>query len=223
MATELTHGDVMEREQETTMEVVASGSIAEAIGGIGAVVLAVFGLAGLLPQEMAAIATMAVGMGLLLEGLAVGTRLSDLLSESEKNLSDVAKLGGGTGVDFLGGVAGGMLGLLAILDIVPLTLMAIAVIVFGACLLLSSGATYRLDLLANKLGQKTSTTAQALVAAAASGVQVLIGIAGIALGIIALVGISPLILILVGLLSVGAAVLISGSAVTGTIASVMRR
>jgi hypothetical protein len=219
---DITHEDFMSHEQETTMSIVAGGSVAEAVGGIGAAVLAILGLAGLLPQEMAAIATMAVGVALLLEGIAIATRFSDLLSETGRSLSDAAKLGGGLGAEFLGGVAGGILGLLALLGIVPVTLMAIAVIVFGASLLLSSGATYRLDSLASKLGQKTLTGTQVLAGVAASGVQVLVGIAGIALGIIALVGVSPMILILVGLLSIGAAVLISGSAVSGTIASVMQ-
>ncbi|MGE5304258.1 MAG: hypothetical protein ACM3TN_13175 [Alphaproteobacteria bacterium] len=223
MATELTHPDIMAREYEATMGVVAGGSIAEATGGLGAIVLAILGLVGLLPQEMAAIAAMAVAVALLLESTAVATRLSDLLSDREKSLSDTAKLGGGMGAEFIGGVAGGVLGLLALLGITPLTLVAIAVIVFGASLLLSSGATYRLDLLASRVGQKKPTVARALVAMAASGVQVLIGIAAIALGIIALVGISTLILVLAGLLSVGAAVAISGSSVGGTIASVMEQ
>lgn len=184
------------------MSIMVGGSIAEAVGGIGAAVLAILGLTGLLPQEMAAIATMAVGVALLLEGAAVATRFSDLLSETGRSVSDVAKLGGGLGAEFLGGVAGGILGLLALLGIVPVSLMAIAVIVFGASLLLSSGATYRLDSLASKLGQKALTGAQMLAGVAASGVQVLVGIAAIALGIIALVGISPMILILAGLLSI---------------------
>jgi len=222
MVTELTHQGVLAREQETTMSVVAGGSIAEAIGGVGAVVLAILGLVDLLPHEMAAIATMAVGVALLLEGIAVATRFSDLLSGTGRSLSDAVKLGGGMGAEFLGGVAGGILGLLALLDIVPMTLTTIAVIVFGTSLLLSSGATYRLDSLASKLGQKTLTGAQMLTGVAASGVQVLVGIAGITLGIIALVGISPMILTLVGLLSIGAAVLISGGAVSSTVASVMQ-
>ena len=222
MATELTHEGFRAREHETTMGIVAGGSIAEAIGGVGVVVLAILGLAGLLPEELAAIATMAVGVALLLEGIAIVTRFSDLLSESGRSLSEEVKLGGGMGAEFIGGVAGGVLGLLALLGIVPVTLMAIAVIVFGASLLLSSGATYRLDSLASRLGQKTLTGGQMVAGVAASGVQVLVGIAGIALGIIALVGISPMILILAGLLSAGAAVFISGSAVSGSIATVMQ-
>ncbi len=222
MATELTHHGVFTSEQETTMSVVAGGSIAEALGGVGAVVLAILGLVHLLPGDMAAIATMAVGVALLLEGIAIATRFTDLLSGSGRSLSDAAKLGGGMGAEFLGGVAGGILGLLALLGILPMTLTAIAVIVFGASLLLSSGATYRLDSLASKLSQKTLTGAQMLAGVAASGVQVLVGIGAITLGIIALVGISPAILTLIGLLSIGVAILVSGGAVSSTIASAMQ-
>jgi len=222
MATELMHEGFRAREHETTMGIAAGGSIAEAIGGVGVVVLAILGLVGLLPEEFAAIATMAVGVALLLEGIAIATRFSDVLSESGRGLSEEIKLGGGMGAEFIGGAAGGVLGLLALLGIVPVTLMAVAVIVFGASLLLSSFATCRLDLLASRLSQNRLTGRWMVAGIAASGVQVLVGIAGIALGIIALVGISPMILILAGLLSAGVAVLISGSAVSGSIASVMQ-
>jgi hypothetical protein len=126
------------------------------------------------------------------------------------------------GAEFLGGAAGGVLGLLAILNIAPMTLMAIAIIVFGASLLLSSGTTYRVDALASKLGQRNLTAGQTLVALAASGIQVLVGIAGIALGIIALVGVSTMTLILVGLLCAGSSVLISGTALSGTVATILQ-
>ena len=222
MATELTQQDLMTRNEETTMSVVAGGSIAEAVGGIAAVVLAILGLVGLLSHAMAAIAAIAIGVALILEGLAIASRFSDLVSRAGKSLSDTAKLGGGIGAEFLGGVAGGILGLLAVLGIAPMTLTAIALIVFGASLLLSSGVTYRLDLQASKLGQTTLSSTQVLAAIAACGVQVLVGVSAVALGIIALVGISPMILTLAGLLSVGASVLISGSAVSANIASVMQ-
>src|SRR5215831_7580514 len=123
---------------------------------------------------------------------------------------------------FFAEAIGGVLGLLAILNIAPMTLMAIAIIVFGASLLLSSGTTYRVDALASKLGQRNLTAEQTLVALAASGIQVLVGIAGIALGIIALVGVSTMTLILVGLLCAGSSVLISGTALSGTVATILQ-
>jgi hypothetical protein len=218
---EVHHGP-MPQERETTLDVLAGGSMAEAVGGIGAAVLAILGLAGIVPQDMAAIATMAVGVALLLEGVTIASRFSNLVSQTRKSLSEEVKVGGGMGAEFLGGVAGGILGLLAILGIVPATLTAIAIIVFGASLLLSSGTTYRIDSLAGKLAETNLTTSQTLATMAASSVQVLAGIAGIALGIIALVGITPMVLTLVGLLSIGTSVLLTGGAVSGTIASVMQ-
>jgi len=220
--TNVEHADFTVQEREATMSIVAGGSFAEAIGGIAAVVLAILGLVGVMPEDMAAIATLAVGVALLLQGIAVATRFSNLFSHTGKRLADAAELGGGMGAEFLGGVAGGILGVLAILNIAPTTLMSIAIIVFGASLLLSSITTYRVDSLSSKLGQTTLSAGQMLAALAASGIQVLVGIAGIALGIIALVGVSTMILILVGLLCVGGSVLISGTALSGTVATVLQ-
>jgi len=221
--TNVEHADFTVQEREATMSIVAGGSFAEAIGGIGAVVLAILGLVGVMPEDMAAIATLAVGVALLLQGIAVATRFSNLFSQTGKSLADAAELGGGMRAEFLGGAAGGILGVLAILNIAPTTLMSIAIIVFGASLLLSSITTYRVDSLSSKLGQTTLSAGQTLAALAVSGIQVLAGIAGIALGIIALVGVSTMILILVGLLCVGGSVLISGTALSGTVATVLQR
>ncbi len=58
---------------------------------------------------------------------------------------------------------------------------------------------------------------------AASGTQMLIGIATIVLGILALIGIDPVTLSLVGLLATGASILFSGSAVSSRMLSVLRR
>jgi hypothetical protein len=220
--TNVEHADFTVQEREATISIVAGGSFAEAIGGIGAVVLAILGLVGVMPEDMAAIATLAVGVALLFQGIAVATRFSNLFSQTGKSLADAAELGGGMGAEFLGGAAGGILGVLAILNIAPMTLMSIAIIVFGASLLLSSTTTYRVDSLSSKLGQTTLSAGQTLAALAASGIQVLVGIAGIALGIIALVGVSTMILILVGLLCVGGSILISGTALSGTVATVLQ-
>jgi hypothetical protein len=104
-----------------------------------------------------------------------------------------------------------------------MTLVATAVIVFGATLLLSSGVTYHVDLLASKLGETALSGTHILAAIVASGVQVLVGVAAIALGIIALIDVSPMILALVGLLILGTSIVISGSAVCATIANTIQR
>jgi len=110
--TNVEHADFTVQEREATISIVAGGSFAEAIGGIGAVVLAILGLVGVMPEDMAAIATLAVGVALLFQGIAVATRFSNLFSQTGKSLADAAELGGGMGAEFLGGAAGGILGVL---------------------------------------------------------------------------------------------------------------
>jgi hypothetical protein len=207
----------------TSMEFFAAGSAVEAVGGAAAAVLAVLGLAALFPMTLSAVATIAVGAALLAEGAAIASRYTYLTSEAERSRLGAAELGGGMSAEFLGGAAGIVLGLLALLHVVPLTLMAVAAVVFGGALLLGSGATSRLEE-ATFSGTET-TGIRAGVAheavAAASGAQVLAGLGSIVLGIIALVGIVPETLILVAMLTVGATILLSGSAVTARLAVLM--
>jgi hypothetical protein len=123
VTTNVEHGDFVQQGREATMSMLAGGSFAEAIGGVGAVVLAILALVGVMPERMAAIATLAVGVALLLEGIAIATRFSKLFSQTGRSLADA----GGMGAEFLGGAAGGVLGLLAILNMAPMTLMSIAI------------------------------------------------------------------------------------------------
>src|SRR5215470_2294115 len=103
VTTNVEHGDFMPQEREATMSIIAGGSLAEALGGIGAVVLAILALVGVMPERMAAIATLAVGVALLLEGIAIGTRFSSLFLRTGRSLADAAEIGGGMGAEFLGG------------------------------------------------------------------------------------------------------------------------
>jgi hypothetical protein len=204
-------------ERKLSMEVVAGGSTAEAIGGIGAVVLAIVGLAGVLPVEMARIATIVLGAALLFEGGSLVSRFSKVLSEIDGRTFGMAEIGGGVTVELMSGLAGIVLGILALMGVVPLTLMSVAVVVFGAALLLSTGATSRLNALAyEQEGWQESHHRLAREAvSAATGVQMLLGLGAITLGILSLVGITPMILILVGFLTVGVSILSSGSAIAG--------
>ena len=70
------------REEERSAEVVTGGSMIEAVGGIATVVLAIVGLAGLVPIYLAAIAAIVLGAALLLQGIAIAARFSDLLAET---------------------------------------------------------------------------------------------------------------------------------------------
>src|SRR5690606_29009125 len=127
-------------EKEKTAEVVFGGTVAEAIVGAAAVVLAVLGLANIWPGYMASIATIAVGAALLFQGGAVAARYSDLAKRT-----GASEIGGGVSAEILGGAAGIALGVLALLNIMPATLTPVAIIVFGGALIIGSAATARLN------------------------------------------------------------------------------
>jgi hypothetical protein len=212
-----------EPERLRSIKVAAGGSITEAICGAATVVLAIIGLAGTLPGYMASVATIAFGVALLAQGGAIAARYAHLLRDTAAHeWEHHADVGGGMGAEMLAGAAGIVLGILGLLGIGTATLIPIAVIVFGGALLLGNAAAA--DLGSTAPGASTTFAHVARQAtAAASGAQVLLGIAAIVLGIIALVGIDPLLVTLVGLVVVGASVLLSGAAVSSRMASVLRR
>jgi hypothetical protein len=213
-----------EPEQAKSIKVVAGGTITEAICGAGTVVLAILGLAGTLPGYMASIAAITFGVALLAQGGAIAARYSRMLRETSPHAWDArAEIGGGMGAEFLAGGAGVVLGVLGLLGIGTGTLIPIALIVFGGALLLGSGTTVDLGTLtpSGPEGRFAHVARQATVAA--SGAQVLVGLAAIVLGILALVGVEPLPVTLVGLLVLGASVLFSGTALSSRMAGLLRR
>jgi hypothetical protein len=207
------------------MESVGSGSTAEIIGGIAAVVLTILGLAHVAPSFMLPIATIAVGVAILFEGSSVASDYSKIVSATAEGEFQTAELGGGMTADMMAGLAGIVLGILALLGVNEIVLSASAVIVFGTALALSSGMTSRINEL--KLEQSgVHEPAQRLAheaGSAAAGTQVLAGLAAIVLGILALVGITPVPLTLVALLAVGASVLLSGTALGSRMLTMIRR
>jgi hypothetical protein len=214
----------IEPERQKSIKVVAGGSITEALCGAATVVLAIIGLAGVLPGYLASIATIAFGVALLAQGGALAARYSQVIHETLPHEWDTrTEIGGGMGAEVLAGAAGVVLGILGLIGLATGVLIPIAVIVFGGALLLGSGATMDLSTLSGPITNErlAHITHQATVAA--SGAQVLTGICAIVLGIIALVGVDPVTLTLVALIVVGGSVLLAGSAITSRMASVMRR
>jgi hypothetical protein len=207
-------------------ETVAAGSLTEAIGGIGAIVLGILGLAGIVPQTLAAIGVIVVGSALMAEGTAILSKYSKLAASSgtDESWTGSTELGGGVSLEFIGGIGVVVLGILALLSIAPITLMAIGVIAYGAALVLSAGTMSRLNSM-EALRYNTSESHQTLARDAVMGttaIQMLTGVGGVVLGILALVGVNPLTLILVSLLGFGSAILLSGSALTGRMLSAVR-
>jgi hypothetical protein len=109
---------------------------------------------------------------------------------------------------------------LALLRIVPLTLMSVAVITYGGALLLTSGES----IWVSSFSTENEVVRQLMhsVSLAAAGGQVLVGLAALVLGILGLVGIAPITMILVALLATGASILLRGSFVGGFLPDFLR-
>jgi hypothetical protein len=100
------------------------------------VVLAIRGLAGIEQGYMLPIAALAIGAALLIEGGVTITRYADMTAELPHHGS--MEFGGGVTVEFFGGCAGLVLGVLDLVGVVPQVLVSIAALVFGSALLLGS-------------------------------------------------------------------------------------
>lgn len=206
--------------ERKTAKVVAGGSGIGALCGLGAIVLTILGLIGLMPVVLLSIAVIVAGVALVFEGGAIMARHQDLqaAAAAEAGHAGEVEVEMGMCAEYVGGITGIVLGILALLHVATLTLLPIAAIVFGATLLLGSGTDYRLNELPvpehdNEYGHHTHHRA----ASGTAGADVLIGLGGLTLGILALVGVAhgaAPVLSLVALLAIGVAELISGSALS---------
>jgi len=200
---------------------VVLGSSTEALAGAGAVVLAILGLAGIAPAYMVAIAAIALGAALIFNGGAIAMEYSRIMAASGNGTLQTVELGGGLSSQIGAGVAAVVLGVLALLGIKPEILISISAIVLGVSMVFSSGLVSRLNTL------KIETSGEQDVAkrvaheavSAATGTDVLVGLAAAVLGVLSLVGFAPMTLNLVAMLALGAAVLLTGSALVGKMMS----
>jgi hypothetical protein len=204
---------------------VFGGSLAEGIASGAAVVLSLVALSGIAPEMLLAVAVIVMGAAFLLEGGAISTRFSKLLTETSTSRFDEAELGVGVTSEFLGGVAGIILGILALLRIAPMVLVPAAVIVYASTLMMSSGMTMRLNALELEgAGESTRFRKVAHEAMkAAAGVEFLLGLAAAVLGIIAVVGVYGTVLSLIALLAISVSGFVTGTAVTTRMVSLLRR
>jgi hypothetical protein len=206
--------------EKTILGIEAGGAVVEGLAALAAVVLAILGIIGLMPLYMASIASILIGAALLAQGSAIASEYSKLLSRLSGGTFGTIELGTGTTTEFVIGGAAVTLGILSLVNIHPHILLPAAVIAIGAALVLTSGATTRLNELkleAAKAGEVAHNMARSAVSSAA-GAQMLAGLATIVLGIIALVmaiDVMTMTMTLVGLLVGSAALTLSASALSG--------
>ncbi|HZS48492.1 MAG TPA: hypothetical protein VFC63_25710 [Blastocatellia bacterium] len=215
--------NVTYEQERTSMEAAAGGSVLEGIGGLGAIVLSILALIGLFPMELTSVAAIALGGALLIGGGTIAARYTRFLTRTQADYTQEI-VAGGMGMESACGVAGIVLGILALLGINPMTMLPTAAIVFGGALLMASGAMAKLSSMPvvpvvhdMRFGRTHQVTREMLTVA--SGSEVLVGAAAVVLGILALSGVDPLVLSLVAFLAIGASVVLSGTTLAGRLFS----
>ncbi len=190
------------------------GSIMESVGGIAVVILSMIGLASSWQADAAAISVILIAASLLFECGTLAASYRQWLSNVGGGSARSSGLDGLVTFEFMAGIAGILLGVLALLGVATWTLISVGVIVLGCAFLLNRGATMRLN---SKGASEVHTQEQSneapgdAMSASAVGGHMLIALAAIVLGILALLNISPVVLNLVALLALGVSVLLSGS------------
>jgi hypothetical protein len=190
-----------------------AGSTSEAIAGAGAAVLAIIGLAHMVPFYMMAIGVIVLGVAFMCESGVVMAEFAERLRGGTTFPAEKIEVGGGISAEMLGGLAGVVLGVLALIGLVPQILCSVAVLVFGGCMLVGAAATARAREMA-PIGESRSFEIGREATMAASGAEGLVGLAAIVLGILSICGIAAQPLTLIGILVLGAGLLLSGSAMS---------
>ncbi len=205
-------------------ETAAYGGLVDAVGGVATVVLAIVALAGVHADVLTPIAVIVFGAALLIQG---GAMLSEYAQVSMPAQISAEQFGaGGVSSVFLVGAAGIVLGVLALIGITPAALTSIAVIAFGAALVISSNSVRHLYLLRSSAMRSTALQggSQFLageMASGSAGVQLLAGLTAIVLGILAVTGANPTTLMLSALIVLGATIVLTGSTMSGIVLGFM--
>ena len=194
------------------------GLLSEGATGIAAIVLAVIALAGISAPILAAIITIVIGVGLMVQAFNSAAEGSKAAPAGLAASGPTSEVGGEVMVDCLTGITGIVLGVLALVGINAPHLIPVALIVFGGALLLGGAVQMRprtAPVAVTATGQVQVVSHQG--SAAAGGMEIMVGIAAIVLGILSLIFMSSWVLVLVGFIAVGAALLMVSATFSGAV------
>ncbi len=210
--------------QPRTARILAGGGFAEAVGGAVAVILSIVALSGMYTALLLPIAAICIGFALLVEGAAIASRFRDLLQETGSRM-ELGELGGGLSAEFVGGVTGVVMGVLALIGVAPLTLMSVTAIIFGVATLLGAAATWaqRWPMVSARESDERVRLLLRQAVSTASALEVLSGLAALLLGILGLTPIGTVSLPLAAFLIVGLAILLSGTIVGTKMSAAFQR
>ena len=193
------------------MRALLAESTSEALAGGGALVLAIIGLAGMATTYMMTIGVIALGVAFLFEGAVAITRSWDRVGAS----ADVTRptMDNQVSAEMLGGAAGVVLGVLALIGVAPQILCSCAILLFGACMLVAAGMEGNARRW-HVLPGDESKVLEVEEEWTGSGMKPLVALAAIVLGLLAIVNIASMLLTLIGVLILGASFVINSPAMT---------
>jgi hypothetical protein len=201
------------------------GLLTEGAAGIAAIVLAIIALAGISAGALAAIVTIVIGVGLVVQAFNAAAEMSRATSVGGSIGTTVATapgqsgdLGGEVMVDVAAGITGIVLGILGLVGVNAPHLIPAALIVFGGSLILSGavsaqGRTSSATVVSASGMQQGQVVYQS--SAAASGFEILVGFAAVILGILTLVLQMNWVLVLAGFIAIGACLLLVSASFSG--------
>ncbi len=190
-------------------------TVDETVGGLALIVLGILALAGLYPALLNSIAAVVAGVAVVFMSLALSREFTTALSASGRGF--VSTESGGMGAGTIAGIAGIVLGILSILDVARPTLIAVALIVFGAAVFLDfimMAQTYALRTASTATSQESARFSMP-AAAGSEMAGVLFAVALVVLGILALIGTRSELLIAVAFLSFGGYMFLKGTSMMG--------
>ena len=144
---------------------------------------------------MMTIGVIALGVAFLFEGAVAVTQSWD---RSEADMSRTT-MDNQVSAEMLGGAAGVVLGILALIGVVPQILCSCAILVFGACMLVAAGMEGNARRW-HVLPGDESKMMEVEEGSAESGMKPLVAMAAIVLGLLAIVNIASMLLTLIGVL-----------------------
>ncbi|HLI63310.1 MAG TPA: hypothetical protein VKV05_07905 [Terriglobales bacterium] len=189
----------------------------EAGEGLALVVLAILALAGIEPMLLNSIAVIVAGIALAVEGAMLSARYAKALAKAAPQAVDARALSGGMSSSLVAGLAGIVLGILAILSIAPETLIGVALIAFGAAVLFDYMARVQIRAL-RMVGEGASGESARIAISAASSTNtagVLIAAGLVTLGILVLAHAAPEILASAAFLGLGTYLVLEGASSSG--------
>jgi hypothetical protein len=197
----------LKEDDRVTAMVMASGSSFEMFSALIALVLGVLAIFGYFPIYMAAVATVAIGFALLAQGGTVAARWRKAARVVGHERTEAMSIT----TEMLGGGLAVILGLLALVDVAPMTLLPAAALVLGIAVLLGAPAQPDLADAAPSITPTRATRSRAAVRTS-GGVMAIGGLLAIVVGVLAATGIAPALpLTSIALVCVAATLAVAGA------------